>query len=89
MNRILALSLAFATVPLPAWSEGSIDPATVTCKDYFTATHQGMFDISAAVHKSLKDEPKLTALDEKQFDIKVDQVCKAHPDAKVIEALHS
>jgi hypothetical protein len=89
MSRILALLLMIGTISLPALSAGTIDPATVTCKDYFTACHQCMFDISAAVQKALKDDPKISALDDKDMDIKVDQVCKAHPDAKIIDALHS
>src|SRR4029079_5590730 len=73
----------------PALSAEAIDPATVTCKDYFTACHQCMFDISAAVQKALKDDPKISALNDNDMDIKVDQVCKAHPDAKIIAAPHS
>jgi hypothetical protein len=64
-------------------------PGCGHCKDYFTACHQCMFDISAAVQKALKDDPKISALNDKDMDIKVDQVCKAHPDAKIIDALHS
>ncbi|MET0165180.1 MAG: hypothetical protein ABW318_09275 [Vicinamibacterales bacterium] len=89
MTRILGLSLIFGTIVLPALSEEAVDPATVTCKDYFTASHQGMYDISSVVHKAMKDDPKLSALNETDFDIKVDQVCKAHPDAKVMDAFHS
>ncbi len=89
MSRILALSLMIGATSPPALSAEAIDPAAVTCKDYFTACHQCMFDISAAVQKALKDDPKISALNDKDMDIKVDQVCKAHPDAKIIDALHS
>ena len=88
MARIFALSLVLAAVALPALGAATVDPATVTCKDYFTASHQGMYDISAAVHNAMKDDPKLSSLNEMDFDVKVDQVCKAHPDAKVIDAFH-
>jgi hypothetical protein len=37
----------------------AIDPATVTYKDYLAASHQGMLDINATMHKALKDDPKL------------------------------
>jgi hypothetical protein len=89
MARIPALSFMFAVVALPALAEGTTDPATVTCKDYVSASHQGMLDISAAVHEALKDDPKFGALSEKDVDDKVAQACTAHPDAKVVDALHS
>jgi hypothetical protein len=89
MRRILALSLLVATLSLPAFSAGTVDPATVTCKEYNTNTHQGMMDIGAAMHNALTDDAKLGALDERGMIAALDKACEAHPDATVMDALHS
>jgi hypothetical protein len=42
MARILALSFVFAMVALSTLGAATVDPATVTCKEYNSSGHQGM-----------------------------------------------
>jgi hypothetical protein len=88
MARIVAVLFAFLVLAFPAFGGGAVDTATATCKDYETGSHQDMVDIVAAFHQALKADPNLGSLSEGELDGAIDKVCIAHPDAKVIDALH-
>lgn len=87
MVRHLVLSLVFATIALPVLGAVAVDPATVTCKDYNSASHEGMMDIGATMHRALKSDPKLGKLSEGNLLVAINNACEAHKDAKVIDAL--
>ena len=89
MARILAMLFVSAAVALPAFGAETIDPATVTCTQYNAGTHQGMMDIISAMYDAVKKDPKVKAPSEEALMETLDKVCAAHPDAKVIDALHS
>jgi len=88
MVRLLALSVSSAVLALPAFAAGTVDPATVTCKEYNQSSHQGMVDINAAMHEALKNDPKLGALGQYELADLVDKVCADKPASKVMDALH-
>jgi hypothetical protein len=85
---MLAVLFAFLVLAFPAVGGGTVDTATATCKDYESGTHQDMVDIVAAFQQALKADPNLGFLNEGELDGAIDKVCIAHPDAKVIDALH-
>ena len=89
MSRSLPLLLIVGAISFPALCAEAIDPAAVTCKDYNTATHQGMMDIGATMRASLKNDPKLGSLSEIAMIAALNKACEAHPDSKVVDALHS
>ncbi|MGY5808060.1 hypothetical protein ACXHXG_10125 [Rhizobium sp. LEGMi198b] len=87
MVRILALSFVFVTLALSPLRAAAVDPATVTCKEYNSSSHQGMLDIISALYDATRTNPKLGALKESKFGDTLDKACTAKPEAKVIDAL--
>ena len=88
MVRTPALSFAFLMLALSTLSAATVDPATVTCKEYNSDSHQGMQDIISAVYDATRGDPKLGTLKESKLGDTIDKACAANPDAKVIDALH-
>ncbi|MER8454079.1 hypothetical protein NKG60_29680 [Mesorhizobium sp. M1428] len=88
MTRILAPSISFAMLALPALGASTIDPATITCKEYKASGHEEMVAIEDALYETMKNDPKLGKLGQSAFISRLYQVCRGNPDAKVIGVLH-
>lgn len=87
MVRIFALSVAFATLALPALAEDTVDTATVTCGEYIKSGHKLMVAIEAAFHEAMKNDPKLGSLNQSALADVMSNDCAGKPDVKVIDAL--
>ncbi|EPE96564.1 hypothetical protein [Rhizobium grahamii] len=84
LGQLVGLIALFPMTALAA----AIDPATVTCKEYNSASHQGMVDINAALYKVTRNDEKLGALSEYELGNTVDEACAAKPNLMVLDALH-
>jgi len=61
MVRVLAISFAFATLVMrAALCAGTVDTATMSCKDYTMSRHTDMVAMNVALHEALKNDPKLS-----------------------------
>ena len=90
MVRVLALSLAFATLIMPvAFGAGTIDTATLTCKELETSSHKDMVAMDAAIYETLKGDPKFSSFTPAELSKAEDLACGLHPDAKVLDALRA
>jgi hypothetical protein len=88
MARALALSFVFATLTMAvAHGAGTIDTAAMTCKDYEMSGHTDMVAMNDAVHETLKNDPKLGALDRSGLNAAIYSACAKDLGAKVIDAL--
>ncbi|RWB56592.1 hypothetical protein [Mesorhizobium sp.] len=87
MVRIFALSVAFATLALPALAEDTVDTATVTCEDYIKSGHNLMVAMEAAFHEAMKNDPKLGSLSQAALSDVMYKNCTGKTDTKVIDAL--
>ncbi len=88
MARILAPSMSFAMLALPALGANTIDPSAITCKQYNASGHEEMVAIEDAFYDAMKNDPKLGKLGQSAFVSRLYQVCRDNPDAKVIDVLH-
>ncbi|WP_141246025.1 HdeA/HdeB family chaperone [Mesorhizobium sp. WSM3859] len=87
MARIIALSVAFVTLALPAFAEDKVDTAKVTCKEYLESDHNLMVAMESAFHEAMKNDPKLGSLNEAELSLVMWDNCTGKPDVKVIDAL--
>jgi hypothetical protein len=90
MNRVIALSIAFATAAMPvALAAGPINTAGLTCKELVSSGHDDMVAMTAAMYEAVKNDPKFSSLSADKMWPAEDRACTKHPDAKVIDALRA
>ncbi len=84
--KLTLSAIALVLLAAPAFAAGP-DAATLTCKDFVAADAAGMTADTTAVKAAVKADAKLGALSDADLTTAIQTACKAHADAKVVDAL--
>jgi len=87
MTRIFSLSIALAALTLPALGAGTVDTSALTCLEYQKSGHNDMVAMETAFKEALESDPKLGKLPQSNLADMMWEVCRGHPDAKVMDVL--
>ena len=84
--KISLVAVAFAVLAAPVFA-ATPDASTMTCKDLMKMDAAGMASAGTAVKAAMKDDAKVTAMKDADVTAAAEKACKAHPDAKVMDAM--
>lgn len=87
MKLILAATLAALAAPVFA-DELKMDPATMMCSDLMAMDMDGMMSAGAALKAAMMEDAKMAAMSDEDVMKAAEEACKAHMDAKVMDAMH-
>jgi hypothetical protein len=87
MVRAIALSIAIASLALPAFAEDTVDTAMVTCDEYIKSGHNLMMAIEKAFYEAMKGDPKFGSLSQSALTEVLWNACAGKTDTKAIDAL--
>ena len=87
--KLTLTAVAFAFLAAPSFADTmAMDPATMMCKDLMAMDMTGMMDAGKAMHTAMMSDAKMAAMSDEDTMKAAETACKAHPDAKVMDAMH-
>ena len=84
--KLTLSAIALVLLTAPAFAAG-VDGATLMCKDFVAADAAGMTADTTAVKGAVKADAKMAAMSDADLMKAIQTACKAHADAKVVDAL--
>ena len=85
--KLTLVAVAFALLAAPSFADTKMDPATMMCKDLMAMNAKGMMDAGAMMKDAMKSDAKMAAMSADDVSKAAETACKAHPDAKVMDAM--
>ena len=85
MTRLVVCAVLVASSA--ALAAGDVDPATVNCKQYNSASHQGKVDIGETMFAAVQGDNRWSKISERNMLVNIDDACAKFPDARIIDAL--
>ena len=85
--KLTFAAAAFALLAAPAFAATAADPATMTCKALMAMDAKGMMEAGTAIKTAMKSDAKMQAMKDEDISKAAETACKAHPDAKVMDAM--
>jgi hypothetical protein len=84
--KLSLVAVAFAILAAPAFA-ATPDASTMTCKDLMKMDAAGMASAGTALKTAMKADAKVAAMKDADVTKAAETACKAHPDAKVMDAM--
>lgn len=84
--KLTLAAVAFAVLAAPVFAV-TPDASTMMCKDLMAMDAAGMTAAGTALKAAMKDDTKVAAMKDEDVATAAATACKAHADAKVIDAL--
>ncbi len=86
--KLTLTAVAFALLAAPSFADtAKVDPATMMCKNLMAMDAKGMMDAGAMMKDAMKADAKMSAMSADDVSKAAEAACKAHPDAKVMDAM--
>ena len=85
--KLTFAAAAFALLAAPAFAATAVDPSTMMCKDLMAMDAAGMMSAGTAIKAAMKDDAKMAAMKDADVAKAAETACKAHADAKVMDAM--
>ena len=86
--KLTLIAAAFALVAAPVFADEMMDASKLTCADFMAADMDGMMKDTMAMKEAMKDDAKMAAMTDEDAMHGMMEMCKMHPDAMVMDALH-
>lgn len=85
--KLTLVAVAFAVLAAPVFAGTAPDASTMMCKDLMKMDAAGMTAAGTALKAAMKGDTKVAAMKDADVTKAAEAACKAHADAKVIDAM--